>query len=217
MVEITYFTDPLCCWSWAMEPHWQRLQKEHGDQFKLILKMGGLLPCWSMYNDQTNSIQKPIHMGPEWMHARTSSGVYMDDRIWTTDPPASSFPACIAVKTAELQGAAYGTAYLKLARRAVMVDGKNIARFQVLLDLASLLCESEAGFDPVRFRQELTGAGLDAFRADWKEVRYLGITRFPTLVLRYPERSSLMLRGYLPYEELAGVIVPSTFAKSAHC
>jgi predicted DsbA family dithiol-disulfide isomerase len=73
------------------------------------------------------------------MHARHFSGVYIDDRIWITDPPASSFPACIAVKSAELQGAACGSQYLALARRAVMVDNKNIARLEVLLELA-LLC-----------------------------------------------------------------------------
>ena len=25
-LSIEYYTDPLCCWSWAFEPQWRRLR-----------------------------------------------------------------------------------------------------------------------------------------------------------------------------------------------
>jgi predicted DsbA family dithiol-disulfide isomerase len=206
MVEITYYTDPLCCWSWAMEPAWQRLRNEYPDDITVLYKMGGLLPSWTMYNDQTNSIRKPVQMGPEWMHARALTGVPIDDRIWVSDPPASSFPACIAVKTAELQGALYGERYLAIARRAVMTENKNIARAEVLLDLASDLAQTDGGFDAVLFRRDLMGRGLAAFREDWKDVKYQGIGRFPTLVFRYTDRPAIVLRGYQDYATLKNMV-----------
>jgi len=158
-VKIVYYTDPLCCWSWAMEPHWRRLCEIYGHRLRITYKMGGLLPSWAMYNDARNSIQRPVHMGPEWMHARNTTGVYIDHRIWVTDPPASSFPACIGVKSAGIQGEEYGARYLLYARKAIMEDGRNIARLQVLLELAADLARIDPGFDYDLFRKDLYGRG----------------------------------------------------------
>ncbi|HEY6900977.1 MAG TPA: DsbA family protein, partial [Puia sp.] len=79
-VEVIYYTDPLCCWSWAMEPQWKRFVDETG--ITITYKMGGLLPSWNNFNDKLNSIRKPIQMGPEWMHAKYLSGAEIDNRIW---------------------------------------------------------------------------------------------------------------------------------------
>lgn len=190
-----------------MQPHLRRLQDEYGDRLRMRYKMGGLLPSWTMYNDNTNSIRKPIQMGPEWLHARNTTGVFMNDRIWITDPPASSFPACIAVKSAELQSAEYGVRYLDLARTAVMVNQRNIARLPVLLDLAADLARLERDFDYELFREDLQGRGVEAFRSDWKDVKYRGIQRFPTLIFRYPDGRAIMLSGYQPYETLEKAMI----------
>jgi predicted DsbA family dithiol-disulfide isomerase len=202
MVEIIYYTDPLCCWSYAMSPQWDRFCREYENQLKVIYKMGGLLPSWGLYGDEVHSIRKPLQMGPEWLHARHVSGVYIEDRIWVADPPASSFPACIAVKSAQLQSAVWGARYLALARKAVMAEGRNIARLDVLTSLAAEMAGVEAGFDLPLFLQDLNGRGVAAFRDDWKEVRYQGINRFPTFVIRNTDHRVIMLRGYQGYEEL---------------
>src|SRR4051812_2644561 len=103
MLNITYYTDPLCCWSWAFEPQWRRLLFEYGEQITFQLKMGGLIPAWNAYHDATNHVSRPIQMGPVWMHASQLSGMPMNTRIWMENPPASSYPACIAVCCAGLQ------------------------------------------------------------------------------------------------------------------
>lgn len=185
-----------------MEPNWQRLQKEYGSRLRITYKMGGLLPCWGMYDDARNSIRKPIQMGPEWMHARHVTGVDIDNRIWVFDPPASSFPACIAVKSAELQSREFGAQYLALTRKAVMTENKNIARVPLLLDLAADLHRREKNFDLRLFREDLQSRGPDAFRQDWKEARYRGINRFPTLIITPAGYPTIALRGYQTYESL---------------
>jgi predicted DsbA family dithiol-disulfide isomerase len=164
--------------------------------------MGGLLPSWKNFNDSVNSIGKPIQMGPEWLHAKYVSGVEIDDRLWITDPPASSFPGCIAVKAAELQSKDFGSLYLSLLRESVMLKSRNIARTEVLLELAAVLASSNPFFDVPTFRNDLNGRGRDAFRSDWQEVKYLGITRFPTLVFKRAGRQSLLLSGFQSYDNL---------------
>jgi len=206
-VEVTFYTDPLCCWSWAMAPAWDRLLLECGSGMKVSYKMGGLLPSWKHFGDAEHSISRPSQMGPEWMHAAHVSGVTINSQVWMADPPASSYPACVAVKCVQLQSEPYGESFLRLLRAAVMEDGKNIARNGVLMDAAWLLHDEYGDFDLFRFRDDLMGdTGKEAFRKDLHEARYLGINRFPTLVIRRKGGSTVMLTGYQTYESLKAAI-----------
>lgn len=208
-IELIYYTDPLCCWSWAMEPQWQRFQQNLGPSLTVTYKMGGLLPSWSNYNDSVHSIRKPSQMGPEWLHAKHVSGADIDDRIWITDPPASSFPACIAVKSAGVQDAKFEGLYLHLAWQAVMQNGRNISRTDTLLELARELAKTHPSFDLAAFRSDLLTRGLDAFKSDWQQAKFLGITRFPTLIFKLPGRPPIRLTGYQSYENLIKIIPPA--------
>src|ERR1700743_1766739 len=69
-IQITFYTDPLCCWSWAMEEPIRLLADKFGQSLSTTYKMAGLLPSWGSFSDAINSIQKPAQMGPEWMYAK---------------------------------------------------------------------------------------------------------------------------------------------------
>lgn len=97
-VEITFYTDPLCCWSWAFEPQWRKLQYQFRDEIVFRYIMTGMLPSWKNYSDPFYSVSRPQQMGPVWLEASSSSGMIINSKIWVNDPPASSYPACIAVK-----------------------------------------------------------------------------------------------------------------------
>src|SRR5438128_964944 len=131
-VEIIFYTDPLCCWSWAFEPQWRRLQYEFQDQLAFRYVMTGLLPGWKNYSDPVYSVSKPMQMGPVWLEASETSGMPIYDRIWVEDPPASSYPACIAVKSMQLQSQTAAVKYLRRLRETVMLQGENIAKQTIL-------------------------------------------------------------------------------------
>jgi len=194
-VEIEYYTDPLCCWSWAFEPHWRRLLDEFNGKLAWRYRMGGLLADWNTYNDPMNSVSRPSQMGPIWMEAKYVSGVRLDDRIWLRDPPASSYPACIAVKCAELQSAPAGELYLQCLREAVMLQGRNIAKPAVLLEVAHELASRAPGvFDEGQFVHHWDQhAGLEGFRNDLQLLRYHQISRFPTLTIRHSNGRGVMI------------------------
>jgi predicted DsbA family dithiol-disulfide isomerase len=206
VVAITDYTDPLCAWSWALEPHRCRLRAEFGGRLAWRSVMGGMIADWRTYHDPLNSIHNPSQLGPHWFQVRQLTGVTLDERIWHEDPPASSYPACLAVKAAERQGSQAGEAYLHRLRAAVMGSRRNIARAEVLLALAEELADDRSrglGFDVERFRDDLVGPEVrDAFQEDLREVRYRGIDRFPTLVLRAGDEPEIALAGYRPYEIL---------------
>lgn len=202
-VEITYFTDPLCCWSWAFEPVWKKLINEFANHITYQYVMCGLLPDWNSYNDPVNSVSRPIQMGPVWMQASHISGVPIKSELWITDPPVSSYPACIAVKCAELQSQSLGEQYLQLTREAVMLNLRNISKQEVLITIAEKLAKTNSDFDIQRFADDLVnGAGLEAFRADWNKAQMQRIERYPTLILKRKNHRSILFSGYKPYESL---------------
>jgi putative protein-disulfide isomerase len=207
-VEIIYYTDPLCCWSWALEPQWRKLRYEFAGKIKWQYVMGGLLPSWKNYNDEVNSVSRPIQMGPIWMQVNHVSGMPIPNKIWMVDPPASSYPACIAVKCAQLQSSEAGEIYLRLVREAIMIHEKNIAKQEVLIEVAEQIANNKlTTFDLARFKDDLKNDnGIEAFRKDIQEVQYRNINRFPTLILRQLNQQAVIITGYRPYSALLTAI-----------
>ena len=204
-LSIKYFTDPLCCWSWAFESSFQQLKAEMGDALSIQYYMCGLISSWENYHDTLNAVSKPIQMGSIWLQAKQLSGTYIDDKIWFKDPPASSYPACIAVKSAALQSKEAEELYLFKLREAVMVHGKNIAKKEVLMEIATALSDL---LDISLFEQNLTtDKVITAFRNDMQEANYHNITRYPTLLVGMPgKKERLMLTGNRPYSALLASI-----------
>ena len=207
-IDVVYFTDPLCCWSWVFEPEWQKLLTTFKHTIRWRYCMGGLLPDWNNYYDAANSISKPLQMGPMWMHAAELTGITLRDDIWAKDPPASSYPACIAVKTAALQSIEAGNKYLYLLRKACMQDAQNIARLEVLINIAEMMSDDKnLVFDIDLFKQHLReNKGKEAFRKDLQEVRYFGINRFPSIVIKNNFNHARLISGYYPFETIAQLI-----------
>src|SRR4051812_45402078 len=93
MIDVVYFTDPLCPWSWAAEPAVRRLEAEFGDQVRFRYAMVGM----AQEVDAEHELR-------ELLDAVEKSGMPADPRVWTAAPPRSSHPACLAVKAATEQG-----------------------------------------------------------------------------------------------------------------
>lgn len=206
MIQITFYTDPLCCWSWASGPSIQRLKAELGEDLQLRYCMGGLIPDWKSYSDPVNAVTRPIQMGPVWRHAAVTCGMPIDERLWVLDPPSSSYPACIAVKAAGLQLADFEEAYLHLLWKHCMIEGKNIAKQEELITVAMQLSKENPSFDPEAFSFDLcNGKGLAAFRSDLEEVQLKRIPRFPSMLVKKDNADPILIQGFRTYEHLYGV------------
>lgn len=206
LAEVTYYTDPLCSWCWAFEPVWQRCRHELGDRVQWCYRMGGMLADWQSYEDPLNDVAGPAQMGPHWLYVSRLSGVPIDARLWHDDPPGSSYPACLAVKAAARQGGAALERYLRRVREAAMLERRNIARREVLLELAHDV--DVPGFSVSHFERALEdGSALEAFRQDVQECQRRGIGRFPTLTVRRPGATEgVILVGYRPYERVRAAL-----------
>jgi predicted DsbA family dithiol-disulfide isomerase len=202
-IKIVIYTDPLCCWSWALQPHWQRFIKDFHDQVTYTYCMGGMIPDWNKYNDPFSAVSRPAQMGPIWMEVQHRTGATINDLIWIENPPSSSYPACIAVKTAGLQHFEASEIYLQEVWKSVMVDSLDISKKDILLEIGRNLGIARPDvFDFERFVKDYDSEpSREAFRSDLRQVAYNKIGRFPTITFSKAGKG-LIMTGYRPYEVL---------------
>lgn len=208
VVEVVYYTDPLCCWSWAFEPQWRLLRFMFSGKIAWRYRMGGMLRNWDAYDDPVNAVHHPAQMGPLWLHAHRVSGMPIDTGIWAEERPTSSWPACVLVKAAERLSPLAADLVLRRLREAVMVERRNIAHADVLNELVdSCSALHPTAVDAKQLRREMAGeeARRD-FMEDVKNARFRGIGRFPTLVIRRPGTVGRVLVGWHPFDLLQNVM-----------
>ena len=171
-VEIRYYTDPACPWSWANEPEVRRLMWEFGDGLRFTWVMGGLARQYGAEYRDTHAGVEPgadlvARQMSVWLEATADSGMPIDPRLWPDDPIASTYPACQAVKAAAEQGAERAYAYLRRLREGLMLERRKLDHLEALAAEAG-----PAGLDAKRFRIDLTSNAItEAFADDLDRVR----------------------------------------------
>lgn len=107
----------------------------------------------------------------------------------------STWPSCIAVKAAGLQGKARELPYLRRFREAMYLEGRAATNREVQLELAS-----EIGLDVDAFVRALDdGKAEAAFHADLDLCRSKSVTGFPTFELRR-DPATARLDGWQPWD-----------------
>ncbi len=150
MIDVVYFTDPLCPWSWAAEPALRRLETEFEGQLDLAYVMVGM----------AREIDAPVKLAST-LDAVEASGMPADPRVWLEGAPRSSYPACLAVKAAAEQK--LDGPYLRRLRLGVMTRRERLDNAEALLAAA----RDVGGMDVARFEIDLnSNAIVEAFGAD---------------------------------------------------
>ena len=158
-VEVRFYTDPACPWSWAGEPALRKLMWEFDQELEFVWVMGGLARSYE-HADLLQLISV-------WLTDAAEGGMPCDPRIWTENPLESSYPACQAVKAATEQGADAAYRYLRTLREGIMFERRKLDHADALIDAAG-----RARIDRQRFEVDLRSHAItEAFGADLDEVR----------------------------------------------
>lgn len=171
-VEVRYYTDPACTWSWGSEPMLRRLMWEFGDQLRFVWVMGGLARKYgSDYRDEEGGIGSGADcfadLMAHWLDVGAQTGMPTDPRLWSKAPIDSTYPACQGVKAAAEQGSDAAYRYLRRLREGLMVERKKLDHPEALVGEAGAV-----GLDTGRFRIDLSSNAItEAFAADLDEVR----------------------------------------------
>ena len=178
VVHTYYYTDPVCPWSWALEPALRKLLYELGESVAVTYVMCGM----------AREVGDTGHLISEMLEASDQSGMPVDARLWLVAPPRSSHPACLAVKAAAEQGDP--GPYLRRLREGLLCRRRKLDTADALIEEARAV----PGLDVERLRVALgSHAILEAFGADLERCEAVpaehhspstGRTRLPSLEFR---------------------------------
>jgi predicted DsbA family dithiol-disulfide isomerase len=158
-VQVRFYTDPACPWSWAAEPAIRRLMWEFEGELEFVWVMGGLARSYERAN--------LLEVVSQWLEDAAAGGMPCDPRIWTQNPLDSTYPACQAVKAAAEQGGQAAYRYLRTLREGIMFERRKLDHADALIDAAG-----RARIDRQRFEVDLRSHAItEAFGADLEEVR----------------------------------------------
>jgi predicted DsbA family dithiol-disulfide isomerase len=171
-VEVRYFSDPACTWSWAAEPALRRIIFEFDGELRFDWAMGGLARRFgAAYRDS----EAAIGAGPDcfadlmshWLNVAGRTGMPCDPRLWTEAPLSGTFPACIAVEAAAEQGWEAAYRYLRRLREGILCGRRKLDQ------RAALVAEAgPAGLDPAAFEAAFNSEeAVEAFAAHREEAR----------------------------------------------
>jgi predicted DsbA family dithiol-disulfide isomerase len=168
MVSVRYYTDPVCPWSWGIEPSVRKLMVEFGDALGWTFVMGGLVRDLSRAGTDRAGAGLELVYGRlirEWLISADHTGMPLDPLLWVESPIASSYPACMAVKAAGDQATDGGYRYLRRLREGLICERRKLDHVEALVEEAR-----KVGLDVERFRIDLRSHGTtEAFGADLED------------------------------------------------
>lgn len=195
-VEVLYYTDPICPWSWALEPAVRTLTNEFGDSLQFTYVMCGMM------REPADALSQ---IG-EALEASSRSGMPVDPRLWLDGPPSSSYPACIAVKAVAEQ--VVPEPYIRRLREGFLCRRRKLDGGEALVEEARML----GGLDIDRLRIDLAShATLEAFGADLDRAAAVppdrrapgtGRVRLPSIEFRGEDGALHGVYGYSDFSTL---------------
>jgi predicted DsbA family dithiol-disulfide isomerase len=175
-VELVLYHDVLCSWCYVADARLSYLRDEYGPVLRWSLRPYALRP----ENQIPDKKQRAVLARHFRRVAREQEGEGVKADLWTgRDPPASSIPPLVAVEAALAQGPELQRAFLVAMRRAAFLEGINVARRDVQLELAS-----RVGLDVGRLIERLDDPRLEQQVTDAAdEAEAQGIKGVPALVI----------------------------------
>lgn len=175
-VELVLYHDVLCSWCYVADARLDFLRDEYGAQVRWRLRPYPLRPD----NQLPDKKERAVLARHFRRVSREAEGKGVKADLWTgQDPPSSSLPPLVALEAALAQGPEMQRALLKEMRRKAFVEGINVARRDVQVELAA-----QAGIDVARFIERLDDPRLPGEVNDAvDEAEALGIKGVPALVI----------------------------------
>ena len=175
-LELTLYHDVLCSWCYVADARLESLRDEYGNALKWSLRPYPLRPESQLPGKKERQILARHYR----RIAKESEGTGVKPDLWVgEDPPASSLPPLVALEAALVQGPGVQRELLRSMRRAAFVQGINVARRDVQLELAS-----RVGLDLQSFIEALDDESFEhAVTDSAEEAESLGIRGVPALVI----------------------------------
>lgn len=193
-LELIYVADPMCSWCWGFAPVIEKVEASSGIHLRIIV--GGLRP--GRQAERLEHIRD--YVGHHWKQVAAVSGQPFDiaglDRDdWVYD----TMVADTAVVTMRQIAPDETRRFLDTVQRAFYANRVDVTDTLVYRDLVE-------GFpvDRGKFVTQLESSEMQALaEQDFLEAKWLGVTGFPTLLLRDGSSTMPISLGYAPFDTVA--------------
>ena len=194
-VEVVFFHDVLCAWSYLADARLDVLRAELGEQVRWSYRGYPLRPDEQALDKKERQLLarnvRRVAKEPE------GRGVVAD--LWTgRDAPVTSLPPLVALEAARVQGEELHDGLLRALRRAAFLRGLNVTRRDVLLEVAGTV-----GLDETRFLRDLDDPrSFDRLQAGVDDAESMGIRGVPAVIIG----DEWMMQGCREVQEYRSVI-----------
>ncbi len=200
--EILYVSDPMCSWCWGFSPTINAIAERFAGQAPVRIVVGGLRPGTTEPMDEKSRDFIRGH----WEHVIEASGQPFDFEalerrardgfVYDTEPAAR---AIVVVRELALD---HTLAYHDAVQKAFYADGRDVTRTEELACLAEPFGLDEEAFTDAFDKPEMR----EQTWVDFALARQLGVSGFPTLLVREGKRAALLAAGYRQLDSLTGPI-----------
>jgi predicted DsbA family dithiol-disulfide isomerase len=175
-IELVLYHDVLCSWCYLADARLSVLREELGEAVTFTYKAFPLRP------GEVAPTQRELKLLARHYRrvGREPEGRGLVPDLWVgRDPPASTLPPLVALEAARLQGDARRDALLRALREGAFQRGLNIARRDILIEIASRI-----GLGMDRFLAGLSAPATEqAVRAEHMEALGHGVRGVPALII----------------------------------
>lgn len=193
--EILFVADPMCSWCWGFAPVMAEIETLCAGRARVTPVMGGLRPLTPA--PMTDADKTEIRHHWEQVHERTGQPfdfAFLERDGFTYDTE----PACRAVVMARRLDPGRAGAYLEALHRAFYAGNRDVTDADVLADVAA-----ETGYDRAAFADAFASrAAFYETAGDFHAAQRLGVTGYPTVILRKGRALALLTAGFQPFEDL---------------
>lgn len=193
--EIIYVADPMCSWCWGFAPAIKAIGEAARERAELRLVVGGLRPGTTEIMDD----DAKGYIRHHWEEVNKASGqpftfdfFERDGFVYDTEP------ACRAAVTVRKTKPDAVFPFMESMHRAFYVDNRDVTDAQVLADEAEKLDVPRDDFLTAFAAPEIAKETID----DFQYARSLGISGFPTVVVRDADGYAFLTVGFRPFEAL---------------
>ncbi|HJO75076.1 MAG TPA: DsbA family protein [Rhodospirillales bacterium] len=193
--EILVIVDPMCSWCWGFSPTVEAMAGEYAGRVPVFPIVGGLRPLTA----EPMSGRAKAEVRHHWADVENASGQSFDYSFFDRDGFIyDTEPACRALVTVRTLKPEAALGFLAAQHQAFYAENRDITDHDVLVDLAETAGVDRASFvDIFPTRKMIYLTASDFFRS-----QSMGVTGFPTVVLRTEGKLSLLTAGFRSFEDL---------------
>lgn len=196
MKELIYVGDPMCSWCYGFAPIKRKLEIQCKGRAATRLVVGGLHIDWTEPQDDT----RKKFLREHWIEiGERSRQPFKFDILERNDFVYNTEPSCRAAVTArQMSGDQVGLNFFTALQSAFYAENQDITLEKVLIDLAGAF-----GLDKDKFSNLFRSENMKQETVnDFEFSKRLGVTGFPTVVVKDSLGYRYLTVGYQAFEHL---------------